>query len=652
MSLETKANCFAPALSVWLDPRMKRIARLDRVTAEQIAAGEVIERPGSVVKELVENALDAGATEIQVVLTHGGKSLIEVTDNGQGIVREDLALALERHATSKITRFDDLLSLATLGFRGEALAAISVAGSLNLVSRAKTSVEVFRVRPGETPESITHGHFLGSPYGTRVQVENLFSQMPARLKFLKSPSSELAFVREWLERLSLTHPAVGFRLISDGRTTLQLKAGQSELERVRTILAGNEDFPIQIADSRDEGRGDSYPRVKLYWVQGLSLAQSRKILQVVNGRVLKDRFLQQAILSPLKQSFLPGQFPAIAMFLETDPATIDVNVHPTKTEVRFLDSGRVFQAIASLGETLISQRGAPAFVAGALDSHRPFATSSSASVSQFTPASAPGATFAPAVFTTAPESSWGEAIRSKDRFTAPFQFQNFTPAASTTDDPFLDRSEAATPALESKPHPFPEMQFARFTGILFQTYLLYDLGREMVVIDQHAAHERIRYETLKARLTDSSRPLTPQLLLVPEVVQVDADKIPTVLKNLESLNARGFEAEAFGDEKILVRAVPAEWGSDSLKTRLASLFDRIAEPDFNGSLIDETLFEALASEACHSAVRAHDALTRDQAESITRTLFQCEHPWNCPHGRPTVVRVPESRFSEWFLRLV
>lgn len=631
---------------------MKRIARLDPITAEQIAAGEVIERPGSVVKELVENALDAGATEIQVELTHGGKSLISVTDNGHGIVRDDLALALERHATSKITRFDDLLALSSLGFRGEALAAISIAGSLTMLSRAKTSVEAFQVQVGREPEAVTHGHFLGSPYGTRVRVENLFSQMPARLKFLKSPPSELSFVREWIERLSLTHPAVGFKLISDGRTTLQLKAGQTELERVRTILAGNDDFPIQVADSRDEGRGDSYPRVKLYWVQGLSLAQSRKILQVVNGRVLKDRFLQQAILSPLKQSFLPGQFPAIALFLEADPATIDVNVHPTKTEVRFLESGRVFQAIASLGETLISKRGAPAFVAGP---GLPVSLGGSHDgIVEIRSGDAARVIGSDAAFLATPSNARSESFRSKDRFTAPFQFQAVSPSQVSSSGAGTVPESAIEPVVEQqqRPHPFPEMQFARYTGVAFQTYILYDLGREMVIIDQHAAHERIRYETLKARLSDSSRALNAQILLVPEVVSIESQKMRIVSKNLETLNSRGFEAEAFGDEKILVRAVPAEWGTDSLKTRLASLFDRLSEPDFDGSLIDETLFEALASEACHSAVRAHDALTRDQAESITSALFRCEHPWNCPHGRPTVVRVPESRFSEWFLRLV
>ncbi|MGZ3699864.1 MAG: DNA mismatch repair endonuclease MutL, partial [Bdellovibrionota bacterium] len=347
-----------------------RVKLLDPVVAERIAAGEVIERPSSVVKELVENSIDAGATEIAVVLSDGGKGLIEILDNGHGMQPEDLAICVQRHATSKLSSLQDLEKILTLGFRGEALPSIAAVSEMSILSRAQGAETAYEIREASAravnprPEAVTFGHFLNSPHGTRIRAAGLFSQVPARLKFLKSQGAEVSQVREWLERLALAHPKIGFRLVSDDRTVLTLKP-QTEVERVRAILADGEDFPIVSAESERNGFQDRGLTVRAHWVQGLSTPQTRRLVQVVNGRAVRDRMLQQALLAPFRQALLPGQFPAVALFIEISPAAIDVNVHPTKTELRFLDSRKVFHEVERLVDSLIAKHGAAGYTPSA-----------------------------------------------------------------------------------------------------------------------------------------------------------------------------------------------------------------------------------------------------------------------------------------------
>lgn len=616
-----------------------RIRVLPPGVAERIAAGEVIERPASVVKELVENSIDAEATEIAVLLEEGGKSLIEVLDNGQGMVPEDLSLCIERHATSKLSSLDDLEKIHTLGFRGEALPSVAAVSDLSILSRAKgsdTSYEISLTSLGKPkpPQAKTFGHYLNSPHGTRIQARGLFSQVPARLKFLKSQGAEVSQVREWIERLALAHPKIGFRLVADGRSILSLRP-QSEADRVRTLLAENEDYPL-ITGSNDLGfrdRTEGSLHIRAHWLQGLSSPQTRRLVQVVNGRAVRDRMLQQALLGPFRQALLPGQFPAVALFIEIDPAEIDVNVHPTKTEVRFLDSRGVFKAIDEVVETLIARNGAP--------------------------------TYAPA--SPAPEvSSWRAA--QPEFKSIPFELTSRHSPQPVA--PFPD-STPFSPPLEKNQPPTPSPSFQellhpnQFIGVVFQTYLLYDLSTELILIDQHAAHERIRYESLRssyfsANLSGGSPP--SQALLIPEAVRFPADSRPQIETRLHWLIQLGFDVEVFGEDTLLFRSIPAAWGGHELRPRLKNLTDRLLSFEDSNSeskekastrlTLDETLFEALASEACHSAIRAGDLLEKEEATALVHQLFQCNHPWNCPHGRPTVTRVPRSRVEEWFQRRV
>lgn len=619
-----------------------KVKVLDPVVAERIAAGEVIERPSSVVKELVENSIDAGATEVQVRLEAGGRSLIEVQDNGLGMAPEDLSLAIRRHATSKLQQFEDLETLSTLGFRGEALPSIAAVTDLTITSRAKGGKTAYELlappeSSGKTAQTrpATHGHFLGTEHGTLLQARGLFAQMPARLKFLKSQSAEVAQVREWLERLALSHPEIGFTLISDDRTLLRLKP-QSVEERIRAILGDGEDYPLLETSLIGEASG------RAYWLQGMSQPSTRKLIQIVNGRAIRDRFLQQAILNPFRQALLPGQFPALALFLELDPSRVDVNVHPTKTEVRFLESSRVYRAVTQAMEHLVAKNGAPAYAAGP---------------SMGTPVrevpSLPEGMGAEWKFRPGPElfarPAWSAGEPSRSDQAEPAALFQSTQAAQSLEE----AGASGLPLEDSRPvaaHPFsPHL----YIGVFFQTYLAYDLGQELALIDQHAAHERVRYEKLRRRALDRVQgELSVQTLLIPESAPFPPERRGDLEERLAWLAQLGFDAEIFGEAAVLFRSVPTEWGIGNLRVRLKALVDRVLEAEEAPGMLDERLFERLASEACHSAIRAGDRLEKIQALELVEQLFQCEHPWNCPHGRPTVVRIPRVRFEEWFQRRV
>jgi DNA mismatch repair protein MutL len=625
---------------------INRIQVLPPAVAERIAAGEVIERPASVVKELVENSIDAGATEIQVALVDGGKQLIEVLDNGQGMSADDLRLCIQRHATSKLKTLADLEKIMSLGFRGEALPSVAAVSELEILSRAKdsdlppgTSNELRAAAPGiprsaDDLKKVTFGHFMNSSHGTRIRASGLFSQVPARLKFLKSQAAEVSQVREWIERIALAHPSVSFKILSDGRTLLNLRA-QDEPARVQAILSDSDSHPLIFAESDHVEF-----KIRMYWFQGLSIPSSKKLLQVINGRSVRDKLLQQAIMSSFRQALLPGQFPAVALYLEVSPDLLDVNVHPTKTEVRFLNSRAIFHAVDKLIESSLTKHGAPAYASGAAPAAQWNSNSAGSSYSQNS-SSYPSANF----------SSYRSGSETSQHTTNPLNL--WTLAEQGAQETAV--LEGETPA----PYTAHPLTHASFVGSLFGTYFIFDDKHEMVLVDQHAAHERIRYEKLKKRVIQRAEEASfgSQTLLVPEAVRFPGEDRAQLETRLPLLLDLGFDAELFSEDTLLVRSVPAEWGTVEVPARLKSLVERLIAleevPTRQRELLwDENLFEKLASEACHSAIRAGDRVDTFQALEIVKQLFQCEHPWNCPHGRPTVVRVARGKLEEWFLRKV
>lgn len=586
------------------NPSPQPVQILPSLVAERIAAGEVIERPASVVKELVENALDAHATQVEVRLTQGGRDSIVVTDNGSGMTSDDLELSVCRHATSKIRSVDDLMNLDSLGFRGEALPSIAAVSSLTMTS--SQGQDTFQIHVEQTAptraraQKVANRNFLGDDHGTVVEVRSLFSQVPARLKFLKSPSAEASACREILERLALAHGQTRFKLMSDDRVLLDLPAEPLSKRVARILGDGN---PFEMIHVQLPGSWE----IELFWLKGLSQSNTRSMIQVVNGRTLKDRVLQQALLLPLKQSLLPGQFPSLMARLQIPADELDVNVHPNKTEVRFLDSKKIFALCQAGVQKLLEQ--------------------------------------------------------SRPQFVAPFVSDFISDQVQTEPTPGIRSFEAATPSLEygiksfhSTPSTTSTFQEAwsspmgEFRGVLFATYLIFEQAEELVWIDQHAAHERIRYEKLKAAILNRAT-LASQQLLVPEVIQLRPEALNEIKNQLPRLADLGFEAEVFGEQSVLFRSVPAVWGTTQLSTRLFNLLDRLKGEAFRENWVwDEVLFEKIAMEACKSSIRAGDAIDSVQAHQLAAQLLSCDHFGNCPHGRPTLVRIKKNKVDEWFQR--
>jgi DNA mismatch repair protein MutL len=606
---------------------------LSPLVAERIAAGEVIERPASAIKELLENAIDAHATSIEVRLEEGGKALLEVTDNGSGMTRDDLEICRLRHATSKIRTVSDLESLQTLGFRGEALPSLGAAGFLSILSRHESASTgpAYQVLPEGKSEEVVHGTFAGSPHGTRVRVEGLFSDIPARRKFLKSQAAEVSAVREWVERLALSHPEISWKLQSDERVILEFPS-ESEAARVERILGLETGQSLQsVSLLKPQSTRSPLRRVHAYWISGASRPTSKLVLQVLNGRALKDRLLHQAIVSSFKQSLLPGQFPAVAIFIEIDPSQVDFNVHPTKTEIRLLDSQLLFQTIYQGLTEALSNR----FEGNSRPTTPSFDFPQNASLF-VGPSPIPSTTS----YSDSSSSSGSAAYGS---------------AAWAQGVPRAARPNVQAPPTGTSKN--PGLSLSNYVGNLFHTYLVFDLGQEMILIDQHAAHERVRFETLRAQ-TLRALPASSQQLLLPEVLQVPREARENTLAALTILGSLGFEAEDFGEDCVVIRSIPSAWGDRNLRTRLQDLMERIwlavRDPSLPSSakdlLLDPTLFERIAIESCRSSVRAGDTMPRESVMPLLDRLFHCEHPWNCPHGRPTLIQVPEGKIEEWFQR--
>ncbi len=573
---------------------MGKIRILPSLIAERIAAGEVVERPASVVKELCENAIDAGASAVEVRLSRGGTELIEVTDNGSGMPREDLEVCIGRHATSKIREFEDLSRLNTLGFRGEALPSIASVAELTVVSRAAGTSTTHEIRLAQSAaerveaRNVPNISFLGSAQGTRVRVVSLFSQIPARLKFLKSIGAETSAVREIIERLALTHPEVAFTFRNEERTLLELPA---ENLKDRTVRMLADDNPFEIVETELPG---AYS-IQVIWLKGLSLPHTRGMYQIVNGRALRDRTLQSAILNPLKQSFLPGNFPVCVVRIDLPPDELDVNVHPGKTEIRFLESRKIYALCDAAFERLL---GRPAFRdAGP----------------------GPDSGFMPPTW----NGSWSQ---------------------STT--PHLSLEPGAPTAF------FDSTPIGEYRGVWFATYLAFEKEDKITLIDQHAAHERVRYEQIKKGVLGKQGCETQQLL-VPEVVKFPSDRLIRLRAKLDWIKPLGFEAEVFGEESVVFRAIPVIWGAGTWSERLRNLLERLENEDAGPEhpTWDEVLFEKIAMEACRSSFKAGDSIHEWSVRDLVRKLYSCDHPGNCPHGRPTSITLSRNKVEEWFSRL-
>ncbi|WP_307118857.1 DNA mismatch repair endonuclease MutL [Sphingomonas kyeonggiensis] len=597
------------------------IRRLPEHLVNRIAAGEVVERPASALKELVENAIDAGATRIAVKLAGGGTDLIEVTDDGCGMSPAEMALALERHATSKLPD-DEIDQVTTLGFRGEALPSIASVARMTLESRVRGAEGWHRI--------VDNGAVVSEgpaplPPGTRVRVEALFARVPARRKFLRSPRAEYAASLDVMKRLAMARPDIAFSVEHDGRKAFHVQGGESGPERVAGLtdraLAENS---VAI-DFEREG-------LVLGGVAGLptfnrGVADHQYLF--VNGRPVKDRLLIGALRGAYAEMLARDRHPVVALFLDVPPDQVDVNVHPAKTEVRFRDPALVRGMIVSGLRRALDEAG-----------HRSVQRPSEAALGMWTSetsapvAPAPQLWDAEPAFTPAPQYN-------------PAPSYNYTSVQdrrpSFAAPPPLARAEpAVAPVPQSVQHP---LGVAR--GQVAKTYIVAEAEDGLVLVDQHAAHERLVLERMRKAMAEGG--VASQGLLVPEVVELDEPACDRLEARIAELSEFGLDLERFGPHAMLVRAVPAALGKGDVHALVTDLADELASFDEALSL-KEKLDHVAATMACHGSVRAGRVLSVAEMNALLREMEVTPHSGQCNHGRPTWVKLAHGDIEKLFGR--
>jgi DNA mismatch repair protein MutL len=576
-----------------------RIRRLDEGTINRIAAGEVVERPASAVKELIENALDAGALRIDVATSAGGADLILVEDDGIGMAPDDLALAIERHATSKLDG-DDLSHIATMGFRGEALPSIGAAARLAIASRgAQGEAHEIRVDGGRADGPSPTGFRARGQHGTRVEVRELFYATPARLKFLKSTRSEDLATLDVVKRLAMARPDVAFTLTLDGRRALDLPALSGRLDRLAKIMGrdfGDNAVPVTVA--REGLRLAGFAGLPTY-----NRANAAMQFLFVNGRPVRDKLLIGAVRGAYADFLARDRHPALALFLDCDPAFVDVNVHPAKTEVRFRDAGLVRGLIVSALKHALAQSG-----------HRASTTVAGDALAALRPASY--------AYQPPPRPSQG-MFEQAASFHAPFA------------------------RVEEPPARVPDTPLGAARAQLHETYIVAQTADGIVIVDQHAAHERLVYERMKNALASGG--VARQRLLIPEVVDLDPAEIERVCTRAGELAELGLVVEPFGPDALVVREVPAMLEKLDLKGLMRDLADDIAE---NGTALSlkERLEEVAGTLACHTSVRAGRRLNAEEMNALLREMEATPHSGQCNHGRPTYVELKLADIERLFGR--
>ncbi|MEX2630082.1 MAG: DNA mismatch repair endonuclease MutL [Tistlia sp.] len=612
------------------------IRRLPETLVNRIAAGEVIERPAAAVKELVENSLDAGARRVDVSLRDGGKAWICVADDGEGMGPEDLGLALQRHATSKLPD-DDLVRIATLGFRGEALPSIGAVARLAIVSRPRGAAEAWRIAvEGGSPPEVAPAALGG---GTRVEVRDLFFATPARLKFLKSARSEVMAVRDSLERLAMAHPGVAFSLVHEERTLFRHEAESGDLfdarlKRLGAVMGRAFQDNALALDALREG-------LQLTGYIGLpTLNRANALGQYlfVNGRPVRDRLLLGAIRGAYQDFLARDRHPMVALFLEVPPEEVDVNVHPAKAEVRFRDPGLVRGLIVSACRHALAEAG-----------HRASTTVAQAALGALRPGLGGGGGGGPSYAFGAGGGARGGYGGTLPRSLAEAAAGYHAPLGGGL--PAFDHAPSArgeAPATEGEAAPGAgDFPLGAARAQLHATYVVAQTAEGIVIVDQHAAHERLVYERMKRQIAASG--VSRQLLLVPEVVELEEAAAERLLARAPELAELGLVVEGFGGGTLLVRETPALLGQVDVQGLLRDLADELGELDQALSL-KERLEEVCGTLACHGSVRAGRRLTVEEMNALLREMEATPHSGQCNHGRPTYVELKLSDIERLFGR--
>ena len=591
-------------------PTPKPIHVLSDHVINKIAAGEVVERPASVVKELVENALDSGATQIEVEAVGGGRQLIAIADNGCGMGRDDSLLAIERHATSKILDVDDIEHVATLGFRGEALAAISAVSHFTLTTRPAAD-------EGGTEVTVIGGKLTdvkdaGCPPGTRIEVRRLFFNVPARRKFLRADATELSHIRQMFVVYALAHPEAGWRLVVDGREVMRLAAGATLADRLRDIVGAELSKQLRPLDLT---RHD----VTVRGYAGLPAAarQDRTEQYVfVNGRPASAAAIFHAINEGYHTLLPPGRYAPLFLFINVDPEQVDVNVHPTKKEVRFRQPGAIRDAVIEAIRRAL-QPSPSTMMPNSLLTMPPPPVASTAPVATQTklliPDLPPPRTFSFPGLPMIPATPSSPALSS---------------------NPLAPRPPMSPQAQELKNSAASPWLWCRVLGQVGGLYVVLETEDGLVLMDPHAAHERVLFEQFLKQYT--SHAVKSQGLLAPETVELLPAAAEVVRDNVQLLREMGFGIADFGGDAFIVDAIPACLGGVAARAVLAAVAESLGKSGARGGDA-HYVEEAVAQAACKAAVKARDVLRLDEIEQLVVALARAEMPYTCPHGRPTII---------------
>jgi DNA mismatch repair protein MutL len=647
---------------------VNRIRLLPEQVANQIAAGEVVERPASVVKELVENALDAGARRVQVEVQAGGRSLIRVTDDGFGMSRDDALLCFERHATSKIQRAEDLAAIATMGFRGEALPSIASVSRLALTTRERDADAV------EAMQVVIHGGKIvdvksaGAPAGTSVEVRQLFFNLPARRKFLRSEETERAHVHHYLTLAALAFPEVGFTFTHDQRLVWQLPPVPSAdepaarlaalRERLRALYGGElallaVDFTSRLRPAfvrSDAVADEALPPTTeeeswslRVWgfigAPGVSRATREDQHVFVNRRPVENRALNFALLEGYHTALMKGRYPVCCLFLELDPALVDVNIHPAKREVKFRDEREVRAIVTqAVRRALLGYHAAPA-------AETPEGRMPAANLERASEASLPAL----------PQFDWPAPIpvnastKPADMPTATGEAQSAIPnppSAIGKALPVSATTRASAPTSIPGAQPLLNVPL-RLVGVVGRLYVVFESDRGLVLLDQHAAHERILFEQMLARLETGAAP--SQRLLLAETVELSARDAQFLREQLPVLTRLGVGLREFGERTFLLDALPPFVGTGDARRFVLELVDELkaAGQEVNSLRLGE---HTVAKTVCRHAVKAHDPLAGPELERLVEDLRRCAMPYTCPHGRPTLIELSYRELEKKFGR--
>ncbi len=612
---------------------MSPIRILPANLVNRIAAGEVVERPAAAVKELVENAIDAGARTIGITLREGGRSLILVTDDGRGMTPEDLALSVERHATSKLPH-DDLSVIETLGFRGEGLATLGAVARLTVTARIEAAdcAWALSVEGGHKGELRPAAH----PRGTSVEVRDLFFATPARLKFLKTARTEGQAALDAVERLAMARPDIAFALSDDGRSLLKLPAAPGAVPDARLVRLGAA-FGRDFADNalRIEAEREGFRLTGHAALPTLNRATGQMQFLFVNGRPVRDKLLLGAVRGAYADLLARDRHPMVALFLEAPAREVDVNVHPTKAEVRFRDPGLVRNLIVGALRRALERAG-----------HRASSSVARHTLGAFRPGGG-GAGWAgrPALM---PPGLAEAAAQYQAPLGPPAAHAE---AASAPLEPPRPAPPASGPAEPAEPADIPEPPETYRLGAaraqLHATYIVAQTADGIVIVDQHAAHERLVYEQIKADLLTGR--VAAQHLLLPEVVELPEAAAARLAERAEALARLGLVVEPFGSGAVVARAVPALLGPTDVAGLVRDLADELAEFD-HADLLGERLAAVCSTMACHGSVRAGRRLSADEMNALLRQMERTPHAGQCNHGRPTYVELKLADIERLFGR--